>query len=197
MESESRAHYATRVKMMSSHQLPSLPTRMISDWVMRRTTDLDDQRTDYETRFAIVSDGLWHQYGIDIGTSVHLTPTEVRQDLEFEVHRRLSLHRDRLGAKRFVLAVADCRLRAADDLWPARLGEMQEMALTLALGATSRHAAVTELAEQVSSTRADFWAGVDDRALRAMLDGSHIADRDRMDDNHIEQLPDELEALLR
>ena len=197
VESESRAHYATRVEMMSSHQLPSLPTRMISDWVMRRTADLDDQRTDYETRFAIVSDGLWHQYGIDIGTSAHLAPTEVRQDLELKVRRRLSLHRDRLGAKRYVLAVADCRLRAADDLWPARLGEMQEMALTLALGATSRHAAVTELAEQLSSTRADFWAGVDDRALRTMLDGSHIADRDRMDDNHIEQLPDELEALLR
>ena len=71
------------------------------------------------------------------------------------------------------------------------------MAVTFALGASSRHAAVTELAEQVSGTRMDFWAGVEDETLRTMLNSGHVADRHRMGHNHIEQLPDELEALLR
>ena len=197
VESESRAHYAARVDMMESHQSPTLPSRMISDWVTRRTMELDDHRTDYGTRFAVVSDSLWHHYGIDVGTSADVTPSEVRRELEMEAHERLSLHRDRLGAKRFVLAVAECRLSAADELWPARLAEIQEMALTFALGVSSRHAAVTELAEQVVSTRTDFWAVVEDEAIRTMLNSGNIADRGRMGDNHIERLPDELEALLR
>ena len=159
--------------------------------------ELDDHRTDYGTRFAVVSDSLWHHYYIDIGTSADVTPNEVRRELELEVHKRLSLHRDRLGAKRFVLAVAECRLSSADDLWPARLAEMQEMALTLALSVPSRHAAVTELAEQIMSTRTDFWADVEDDAIRTMLKSGHVADRDRMGDNLIERLPDELERLLR
>ncbi len=197
VESESRAHYAARMDMMGSYQSSALPKRIVTDWVMRRTMELDDQWSDYGTRFAVVSDGLWHHHGIDIGIYAHLTPAEVRQNLELEVHRRLSVHRDRLGAKRFALAVTDCRLRSADDLWPARLAAMQEMAVTFALGASSRHAAVTELAEQISSTRMDFWASVEDETIRTMLSSGHVADRHRMGHNHIEQLPDELEALLR
>ena len=197
IEGESRSHYSSREDLMGSHQSSTLVKDMVSNWVSRRTKELDDQRTDYETRFAIVSDGLWHRYGIDIGTSAHVAPSEIRQDLELEVHRRLSLHRDRLGSKRFVLAVADCRLRSADNLWPARLAGMQDMALTLALGASPRHAAVTELAEQIADTGTEFWADVDDVALREMLNSGHVAVHDRMGDNRIEQLPGELEALLQ
>ena len=197
VESESRAYYAARVHMIGSTQSPSLPKRMVSDWVNRRTIELDDQRTDYETRFAIVSDGLWHRYGIDIGAPAHMTPAEVRHELELEVKSRLYLHRDRLGAKRFVLAVADCRLRAGDHLWPARLAEMQETALTFTLGASSRHAAVTDLAEQLSSTRAEFWGYAEDEALRTMLGSGQVADPCRIEDNLVEQLPDELDAILQ
>ena len=197
VENESRAYYEGRVGLMGSYQSQTLLKRAISNWVMRRTSELDDQRADYDTRFAIVSDGLWHHYGIDTGLSAHNAPAEVRDELEFEVHRRLSLHRNRLGAKRFVLAVADCLLRSADGLWPARLSEMQEMALTFALGASSRHAAVTEFADQVMGTRTDFWAAAEDVALREMLVGALVAYGDRMGDNRVEQLPDELEALLR
>ena len=197
IEGESRSHYASREDLMGSHQSPTLVKDMVSNWVSRRTKELDDQRTDYETRFAIVSDGLWYRYGIDIGTSADVAPSEIRQDLELEVHWRLSLHRDRLGSKRFVLAAADCRLRAADDLWPARLADMQDMALTLAIGVSRRHAAVTELAEQIADARAEFWAEVDDMALSVMLNSGHVAVHDRMGDNRIEQLPNELEALLQ
>ena len=197
VESESRAHYEARVDLMGSYQSQDVPERIVSNWVMRRTVELEDIRVDYETRFAIVSDSLWHSYGIDVGAFAHMAPAAIRVELELEVHRRLSIHRDRLGAKRFALAVAQCRLKAADAEWPTRLADMQEMILTFALGASSRHAAVTELAEQIIGTRNEFWARADDDALRSMLDSGHVAERDLMGENRIEQLPDELEALLR
>ncbi len=197
VEGESRAHYAERVRMMDSTQSPNLVRGMVSEWVARRTRELDDHRTRYETRFDIVSDGLWHSYRIDIGASETWAPMDVRQELELEVHRRLSVHRDRLGSKRFALAVAECRLNAADDLWPARLAHMNDMAVTLATGVTSRHAAVTELAEEIATTRAEFWAQVEDAAMRTLLNSADIAGRSRMGDNQVEQLPDELETLLR
>ena len=71
------------------------------------------------------------------------------------------------------------------------------MATTLAVGAPSRHAAVTELAEEIARTRAEFWARVEDQAMRTLLNSADIAGRSRMGDNLVEQLPDELEALLR
>ena len=196
VEGASRAHYKERVHMMDSIQSPTLTRRMVSDWVARRTKELDDLQTDYETRFAIVSDGLWHSYRMDIGTAATWTPTDVRQELELEVHERLAIHRDRLGSKRFCLAVSECRLNAADDHWPVRLAEIGDMATTLAAGASSRHAALTELAEQIASTRSVFWGHVEDQAVRVLLSSAGIADRGRMGDNRIEQLPDELEALL-
>ena len=121
----------------------------------------------------------------------------MRRELELKVHSRLAVHRDRLGSKRFSLAVAECRLNAADDLWPARLAHLGDMATTLAVGAPSHHAAVTELAEEIAVTRAEFWAQVEDQAMRTLLTSADIAGRSRMGDNHVEELPDELEALLR
>ena len=197
VESESRAHYTERVHMMSSVQTPALVERVISDWVARRTRELDNHRGEYETRFAIVSDSLWHNYQIDIEMSANWTPLHARRELELELQRRFSVHRDRLGSKRFSLAVAECRLNAADDLWPARLAHMNDMVTTLAIGASSRHAAITELAEDVASSRPEFWAQVEDQALRILLNSANVAGRVRMGDNHIEQLPEELEALLR
>lgn len=197
VEGESRAHYAERIRMMDSVQSSTLAGRIVSDWVARRTRELDDHQTDYETRFEIVSDGLWHSYQMDIGALANWTPVEVRKDLELEVHSRLSVHRDRLGAKRFLLAVVECRLNAADDQWPARLAHLGDMAITLAVGAPSRHAAVTELAEEIASIRAEFWAQVEDQAMRTLLNSADIAGRNRMGDNPVVQLPDELEALLR
>lgn len=197
VESESRAHYAERARMMHSDQSPTLAEGMVSEWVVRRTSELDDHRTDYETRFAVVSDGLWHSYRIDVGEFGNWAPSEVRRELELEVHRRLSVHRDRLGSKRFSLAVAECRLNAADDLWPTRLAHLGDMVTTLAVGAPSRHAAVTELAEEITGTRAGFWAQVEDQAMRTLLNSADIAGRDSMGDNRVVKLPDELEALLR
>ena len=197
VEGESRAHYAERIRMMDSFQSPALVGSMVAGWVARRTRGLDDHRIKYETRFAIVSDGLWHSYRIDIGAFETWTPSDVRRELEVEVQRRLSVHRDRLGSKRFSLAVAECRLNAADELWPTRLAHLGDMATTLAVGARSRHAAVTELAEEIGSTRAEFWALVEDQAMRTLLTSANVAGRSRMGDNHVEQLPDELEALLR
>ena len=196
VEGESRAHYAERVRMMGSGQSPNLAERIVSAWVARRTEELDDHRADYLTRFAIVSDGLWHGFGIDIEEFSNWSPIDVRRELELKVHMRLSVHRDRLGSKRFSLAVAECRLNAADELWPDRLAHMNDMTMTLAVGSSSRHAAVTELAEEIGSTRSEFWAQVEDRAMRTLLGSADIARRVRMGDNSIEQLPDELEALL-
>ena len=197
VEGESRAHYAERVRLMGSTQSPTMIEEMVSAWVTRRAGILDDHLTEYETRFAIVSDGLWHSYRIDIGDLGNWTPTDVRGELELEVHSRLAVHRDRLGSKRFSLAVAECRLNAADNLWPARLAHLGDMATTLAVGAPSRHSAVTELAEEIASTRVEFWAQVEDQAMRTLINSANIAGRSRMGDNQVEQLPDELEALLR
>ena len=197
LEGESRTHYAERFRMMDSVQSPDQVERVVSDWVERRTSDLDDHHISYETRFAIVSDGLWHLYRIDMGSLETLTPAEVRRELEAEVHGRLSVHRDRLGSKRFSLAVAECRLNAADDLWPARLAHLGDMATTLAVGAPSRHAAVTELADEIARTGSEFWAQVEDQAMRILLTSADIAGRGRMGDNRVVELPDELEALLR
>ena len=118
VEGESRAHYEERGRMMDSVQPPTLAGSIVTDWITRRTIELDDHRSDYGTRFGIVSDGLWHKYRIDIEGLANSTPTQARRELELEVHRRLSVHRDRLGSKRFSLAVAECRLNAADELWP-------------------------------------------------------------------------------
>lgn len=197
VEGESRAHYTERVRMMDSIQSPALIKIMVSDWIARRTRELDNHQSKYETRFAIVSDGLWHNHRIDIEELANRTPSDVRGELELEVHRRLSIHRDRLGSKRFSLAVAECRLNAMDDLWPARLAHLGDMATTLAVGTPSRHAAVTELAEEIARTKAEFRARVEDQAMRTLLNSADIAARSRIGDNLVEHLPDELEALLR
>ena len=197
VEGESRTHYAARLDLLDARQSPEMVEQMVADWVARRTADLDDGQTDYETRFGLVSDGLWHHHRIDIGDPSTMTPATVRRELTEEVGRRLNVHRDRLGAKRFALAVADACLNAADDLWPGRLAAMQDMTVTAALGASSRRAALTELADHVFSSRVHFWADVEDSALRMLLSDGHVADAGRMRDNHIEELPDELAALVR
>ena len=81
IESECRDHYAERRRLMDSSQPARLVERMASDWVSRRTSDLDDPRGQYATRFAIVSDGLWHSFGIDVGVSDDATPAQARRAL--------------------------------------------------------------------------------------------------------------------
>ena len=196
IESECRAHYAARLDLMDSRQPARLVERMVSDWVARRTADLDAPRGDYPTRFAIVSDGLWHSYGIDVGVSDDATPAQTRRALTDAIMRRLSVHRDRLGAKRFALAAADACLRAADELWPQRLASMQDMALSAAIGGQGRRAAVSDLAERIRESRAAYWQDAEDGAIRAMLAGTDVADFLPIGDNHIETLPNELAALL-
>lgn len=196
IESECRAHYATRRELMGSRQPARLVERMVSDWVGRRTSELDDQRGEYATRFAIVSDGLWHGFGIDIGVFDDSTPAEARRALTDAVMRRFRIHRDRLGAKRLTLAASDACLRAADDLWPARLASMQDMTLSAAIGGGSRRSALSDLSGWIGNSRAAYWDEVEDSAIRAMLVGTDVADSLPMGDNHIEALPDQLAALL-
>ena len=196
IESECRDHYATRRRLMGSRQPARLVERMVSDWVGRRTDELDDRRGEYATRFAIVSDGLWHGFGIDIGVFDDSTPAEARRALTDAAMRRFRIHRDRLGAKRLTLAAAEACLRAADDLWPARLASMQDMALSAAIGGGARRSAVSDLSGWIGDSRAAYWDEVEDGTIRAMLVGTDVADSLPMGDNHIEALPDELAALL-
>ena len=196
IESECRAHYAARRALMDSRQPARLVERMASDWVARRTAELDDLRGDYATRFAIVSDGLWHSCGIDVGVSEDATPAQARRALTDALMRRLSIHRDRLGSKRLALGAADATLRAADDLWPERLASMQDMALSVALGGLGRRSAVGDLAERIRESRAAYWQDAEDGAMREMLAGTDVADFSAIGDNHIETLPNELAALL-
>ena len=197
IERESRSHYTTRTGLMGSPCSPDEVGRIVDHWVERRTADLDDQRTDYKTRFAIVSDGLWHGYRIDIGNPIDTAPAEVRRDLTDEVNVRLSICRDRLGAKRFGVAMAHRLISSADELWPKRLAAMQDMTLSAVLGARSGRVAAAQLAEELVTTRAEYWSDVEDRALRPMLTGDDVADIARMRDNRIVRLPDQLAALLR
>ena len=196
IESECRAHYAERRALMDSRQPARLVERMASDWVSRRTAELDDLRGDYATRFAIVSDGLWHSCGIDIGASDDATPAQARRALTDALARRLEIHRERLGAKRLALAASDATLRAADELWAERLASMQDMALSAAIGGRGRLAAVNDLSERIRETRAAYWQDAEDGAMREMLVGTDVADFSAIGDNHIETLPNELAALL-
>ena len=196
IESESRAYYAERERLMASRQPPNMAERMASEWAERRTADLYDARTDYETRFGIVSDGLWFHHGIDIEGERGATPADARRALSAEAGARLAFHRGRLGARRLALAAADAKLSAMDDLWPLRLAAAQDMALSAALGASSRGAAAAALAELAAESRDGFLQSAEDDAIRRMIAGADVARRAPMGDNRIEELPDELYELL-
>ena len=138
-------------------------------------------------------DSLWDEWGIDVGASAGLAPPEVRETLSDEVNRRLFRHRDRLGARRLGCVLAEMYLDAADALWPDRLMELQDMALSATLGAHSRRAARTQLSEQIEESRPAFWRRADDMALGCLLVVESYGD---MGDNQIERLPSNLSALL-
>ena len=197
IEVESRAYYSERSRLFASDQPADLIEHAAHRWVERRTGYLHEPRTAYTTRFSIVSDGLWHYYGIDIGALGALAPSEIQDAVANEVGRRLAVHRGRVGSKRFVLAYCQTCLRAADTLWPDRLIELQDMVLSAALRVASHGEAIAGLSEQAVTTRPTFWTDVEDAAVGELLTAEHVADAGRIVDNQVEELPSELAALIR
>ena len=196
IETESRAHYAAREELMRSGRSSQWLEDMVASWVRRRTAALDDPHPAYTDRLALVADELWSDHGIDTGADIDLTPAEVRDLLADEVKLRLFTHRDRLGPRRFGHILSRMYLEAADDLWPVRLGDLHNMALSNALGASSRRAAVAHFAEEIEYSRPEFWARVDDMVLGSLMTNNHIDMRLDMRDNQIERLPIELSNLV-
>ena len=196
IEAECRAHYAEREDLLASGRTSAWIDALISNWVVRATSDLDDVRRNYASRVESVLVDLADRYGIAIDAPAELAPSEIRGALAGIVERGLTRHRDRLGPKRLGVAVSRQYLEVIDDLWPGRLSELHDVALSSALGSTSRQAAVATFVEQVEASRSDLWARADDLLVNELLTGEHVDSDSDIDDNRVERLPIALSALL-
>ena len=196
IESECRAHYAMREDLLTSGRTSAWTDALISNWITRVTIELDDVHRDYVSRIELVTGNLADRYGVAIDAPTELTPSEFRDVLTDVVGRSVAGHRDRLGPKRLGFAVSRHYLKIMDDLWPDRLSELHDLALSAAMGSTSRQAAVALFVEQVEATRGDLSARADDLMVEEFLTDERVDSDDYIDDNRVEELPIELLALL-
>ncbi len=199
VESDSRAYYAAREDMMREGRSWAWMDTLVASWVERNTVELDDPRADYRDRFDGLADRMWAEYGIDIGGSDGLAPVGVRRLLANGVGSRLLAYRDRMGGRRFGLAVSRMCIRTLDDAWPARLTELQDMWLSALLGASLSRSAVARFADAAEDTRADLYAFADDIVIGLLLTDEYVENvelANELGDNHIERLPGRLASLL-
>lgn len=198
IEAESRAHRAAREDLMDARLTSAQMDALISAWAERATDGLNDIRAPYDARFDRVEDFLSDEWGIDVSALYGETPAAIRLALRDAAARRAFALRDVAGGRRFGRLLAETRLTAADALFPARLAELQDAALSAMLGSLSLRNAVSHLADRARETRAAFWNAVDDALMRELLSADGGAARMSVDmgDGAIERLPPELAALL-
>ena len=198
IEAESRAHRAAREDLMDARIESAQMDALISAWAARVTDGLNDVRAPYDARFDRVEDALRDEWDIDVSALYGESPAAVRIALRDAAARRAFALRDVAGARRFGRLLAEARLAAADALFPARLAELQDAALSAMLGSLSLRNAVSHLADVAIETRAAFWEAVDDALMRELLsaDGGAARMSVEMGDGAIERLPPELAALI-
>ena len=198
IEAESRAHRAAREDLMDARLTSAQMDALISAWAARATDGLNDVRAPYDARFDRVEDFLRDDWDIDVSALYGESPAAVRIALRDAAARRAFALRDVAGARRFGRLLAEARLAAADALFPARLAELQDAALSAMLGSLSLRNAVSHLADVAIETRAAFWEAVDDALMRELLSADGGAARMSVDmgDGAIERLPPELAALI-
>ena len=198
IEAESRAHRAAREDMMDARLTSAQMDALISAWAARVTDGLNDVRAPYDARFDRVEDALLDEWDIDVSALYGESPAAVRLALRDAAALRAFALRDVAGGRRFGRLLAEARLAAADALFPARLAELQDAALSAMLGSLSLRNAVSHLSDVARETRAAFWNAVDDALMRELLSADGGAARMSLDmgDGAIERLPPELSALL-
>ena len=198
IEAESRAHRAAREDMMDARLTSAQMDALISAWAARVTDGLNDVRSSYDARFDRVEDALLDEWDIDVSALYGESPAAVRLALRDAAARRAFALRDVAGGRRFGRLLAEARLASADALFPARLAELQDAALSAMLGSLSLRNAVSHLADRARETRAAFWDAVDDALMRELLSADGGAARMSVDmgDGAIERLPPELAALI-
>ena len=198
IEAESRAHRAAREDLMDARIESAQMDALISAWAARVTDGLNDVRAPYDARFDRVEDFLRDEWDIDVSALYGESPAAVRLALRDAAARRAFALRDVAGGRRFGRLLAEARLAAADALFPARLAELQDAALSAMLGSLSLRNAVSHLADRARETRAAFWNAVDDALMRELLSADGESPRMSVDagDGAIERLPPELAALI-
>ena len=198
IEAESRAHRAAREDMMDARIASAQMDALISAWAARATDGLNDVRAPYDARFDRVEDVLRDEWDIDVSALYGESPAAIRLALRDAAARRAFALRDVAGGRRFGRLLAEARLAAADALFPARLAELQDAALSAMLGSLSLRNAVSHLADRARETRAAFWNAVDDALMRELLSADGESPRMSVDmgDGAIERLPPELAALI-
>ena len=165
-------------------------------WVERKTAPLQDIRSDYRSTFDSVAESLWDEYEIDIGSADLNSPAQAEESLTLLVEDRLFRHRTKLGDRRFTLSVSDLYLDAVDELWPDHLAALQDIALSIALGAESHAAALTQFAEETLVARSKLREEVADAVISSLLNSEYIEPPGDSEENQIEQLPSELSDLI-
>ena len=196
IESESRAHYAHRGSMMDSQACRQLLDNDVSSWVQRKTRPLRDIRSNYYMTFDSVAESLWNECQIDIGSADYTSPTEAADILTREVENGIFRHRTRLGDRRFIFAASDMYLDALDALWPDHLAALQDIALSIALGAESHAAALIQFGEQALVARSELRNATASAVIDSLLNSDYIESPTDLDDNQTEQLPSQLSDLI-
>ena len=181
---------------MDSQACRQLLDNDVSSWVERKTRPLRDIRSTYYMTFDSVAESLWNEYWIDIGSSDHTSPAEAAEFLTHQVESALFQHRTRLGDRRFTISVSDMYLDALDTLWPDHLAALQDIALSIALGAESHAVALIQFGEQALVARSELRNATASAVIDSLLNSDYIEPPTDLDDNQTEQLPSQLSDLI-
>ena len=196
IEQESRAHYSLREAIMDSESCRQILDDDAARWVERKVAPLENIRSNYRIEFDSVAESLWDWYEIDIGSAELNSPAQAEDTLTLFVEDRLFRHRTRLGERRFMLSVSDLYLDALDGLWPDHLVSLQDIALSIALGAESHAAALIQFAERAEAAMDGVRAGAADEVISSLLNSEHLEPATDSDEIQTEQLPSELSDLI-
>ena len=196
IERDSRAHYSFRETIMDSEACRRVLDDDTARWVERKTAPLRDIRSDYRSTFESVAESLWDEYEMYIGSAELNSPTQAEDALTLLVEDRLFRHRARLGERRFMLSVSDLYLDALDGLWPDHLAKLQDIGLSIALGAESHAAALIQFSERAEAARDGMWAGAADEVISSLLNSEYLEPAIDSDEIQTERLPSELSDLI-
>ena len=196
IERESRAHYSFRETLMDDRACRRILVNDVARWVNRKTEPLRDIRSDYRINFDSVAEPLWDEYEIDMGSADLNSPAQAEAALTLLVEDRLFQHRTRLGERRFMLSVSELYLDALDVLWPDHLVALQNIALSIAMGAESHAAALLQFVERAEAARDGMRAEAADEVISSLLNSEYLQPANDSDEIQAEQLPSELSDLI-
>ena len=197
IENESRVYYYDRESLMRPGSARERLAEDAASWVERETAALREFQSDYAAAFDSVAESLWVEHGLDLGGEYALSPSEAVDALGRLVEGRLFALRSKLGARRFEAEASRAYLESLDSLWPDHLATLQDMALSIAMGASSRSAAVAQFAEEARAFRSEMRSAAADGVIGGMLDSERSEPPPDSGDDGIERLPSQLSRLIR